>query len=253
MRMWYVYTLFNSLTNEPMYVGYGHGRRMYTHRRVALCGKSPNRNNYEFGKAIRELITSGGDVIYKKDEVENLESAKLYEIRLISKYGRRDIGTGTLYNLTNGGDGRVGWSDQQRASVSSKKKSYSTVRWSEIFQKRKSTLDNMSSSDKLEWRNLIADGIRSAHKSGKYKSSLDKLHSDNSIRFRGKGNPIYRDVPEEILSEAETLYKNGWGYLRISRYFRQIKKYEISNMLIRSKLIRRGILPRTSHFKRKHE
>lgn len=249
--LYYVYTLVNSLTNVPFYVGYGHGRRMYAHKRTALRGKNPNRTNYSLGHTIRELIERGGDVIYIKEDGHTIEQAKEIEIQKIKKYGRLDLGTGSLCNLTNGGDGNVGWSKSQREKCRREKLSYSDERKKEILDKFHATLNSIDKDAKREYIQAAITGIKEAHRLGKYRQSLTKLHNDNSQRFAGKNNPLYREIDEEILVEAENLYKKGWGYLRISGYFNKIKGYKIGSALVRSKLIRRGIQPRTSNFKKK--
>lgn len=48
----------------------------------------------------------------------NKEEACILEINLISWYGRRDLNTGTLVNLTSGGDGVVELSDETRKEMS---------------------------------------------------------------------------------------------------------------------------------------
>jgi superfamily I DNA and/or RNA helicase len=50
----------------------------------------------------------------------NEDHSKLMEECLIEIFGRRDLGTGTLLNFTNGGDGRKQWSDEQKLEHSRK-------------------------------------------------------------------------------------------------------------------------------------
>jgi hypothetical protein len=39
------------------------------------------------------------------------------EVFLIAYYGRQDLGSGRLCNMSDGGDGRVGWSEEQKSAV----------------------------------------------------------------------------------------------------------------------------------------
>lgn len=82
-------------TNEIFYVGIGNNKRPYDF----------NKRN-KWWKNIFILTDINVEVLY-----ENLtwkDACELEEF-LISLYGRRDLGTGTLVNLTNGGDGSVNY------------------------------------------------------------------------------------------------------------------------------------------------
>jgi hypothetical protein len=95
-------------TNEVFYIGIGvtkkrswtkHGRNKFWHNIV---------NKHGF---IHEIIA----------EVDTREEAKELEIFLIQLYGRRDLGTGVLVNLTDGGDGLYNLSDEGRKRMSQKR------------------------------------------------------------------------------------------------------------------------------------
>lgn len=99
---YFVYT-YSYPDGTPFYVGKGCGRR----HRVHLCHAKASRNLDKWNiRVIRKLLDEGKEPIIKKiiENVDN-EFACFLEEELISKYGRRDLGTGTLVNLTRGGDG----------------------------------------------------------------------------------------------------------------------------------------------------
>ena len=74
---------------RPYYIGKGKGGRMFAnHKHVNL---PPNENN------IIKLKTNLSE-----------EEAMRHEIYLISVLGRKDLGTGILINLTDGGEGSSG-------------------------------------------------------------------------------------------------------------------------------------------------
>ena len=73
----------------PYYAGKGHGRRAFTGRGHNLHSPSDNARILVFPMA---------------NEAEAFES----EIALIELFGRKDLGTGCLRNLTNGGEGAAG-------------------------------------------------------------------------------------------------------------------------------------------------
>jgi len=110
-RGFYVYLLCYP-DETPYYVGMGKGSR----------AGNPYRNKWAM--SVRKKIESGNqEIITKITEVDSRESAIQLEIELISKYGRRDIGTGILTNLTNGGEGGNGsvWTTDMRQNLRAKK------------------------------------------------------------------------------------------------------------------------------------
>lgn len=92
----YTYRHIRPDTNEVFYIGKGRRRRAWDmYNRTKFWNNIVNANN---GHYIVEIVT------------ENLLEidAILHEIYLIKLYGRRDLGLGTLCNLTDGGEGASG-------------------------------------------------------------------------------------------------------------------------------------------------
>lgn len=108
----YVYILYRP-DQTPFYVGKGKGRRVLHHEREALGrGKTHKLNT------IRAITRSGGQIGYKIVEVfEDEVRCHSLEIELIRRYGRHDLGTGPLTNLTDGGEGVSGLSDESRLRI----------------------------------------------------------------------------------------------------------------------------------------
>lgn len=115
MNKFYVYELIDPRNNEPFYIGYGHGNRMYHHIKEVRYNKINRKVN-----KIRKILSEGFDNIIYKKVWENIsaEEAKQKEIELIKLYGRLDLGTGILCNHTNGGDGIIGHSQETRRKMS---------------------------------------------------------------------------------------------------------------------------------------
>jgi hypothetical protein len=88
--MFYVYQYLRE-DGTPYYVGKGKGNRAW------------NRNKHE---RIRRPLKDDRIIIVKDNLTE--QEAHNLEINLIAKFGRKDIGTGILRNLTNGGEGGSG-------------------------------------------------------------------------------------------------------------------------------------------------
>jgi hypothetical protein len=93
-----------------------------------------SRDRSKFWKSIVEKY--GYEVqILKKDLT--LEDAKELEIILIAHYGRRDLGTGTLVNMTNGGDGINGYKHSDEAILKITESSIGRIWTEELKSKMK--------------------------------------------------------------------------------------------------------------------
>jgi hypothetical protein len=92
--------------NVERYVGKGQRTRAKQHLNVndARCHNRQLRGMIAQSRKLDLAIKSE---IIARFNVE--ADAFAFEIALIKKYGRRNIGTGSLYNLTDGGEGMSGW------------------------------------------------------------------------------------------------------------------------------------------------
>lgn len=108
-KYFYLYVLCRP-DGRPFYIGKGKGNRVLHHEREALGqGKSHKLN------VIRSVAMKGGLVRYRllgRFQDESICLAK--EIEEIRRIGRHDLGTGPLTNLTEGGDGVSGLSEETR-------------------------------------------------------------------------------------------------------------------------------------------
>jgi hypothetical protein len=89
--MFYVYLHTNPTTGKPFYVGKGKGSRAYS-----LKGRNKFWHN---------IVAKHGKEVQIIHEGLSEQDAHKMETELILLYGRRDIGTGDLVNLTDGGEG----------------------------------------------------------------------------------------------------------------------------------------------------
>lgn len=75
----------------PYYIGKGTGKRVYdNYKRTVKCPKDKKR------------------VLFLKKNLTEEEAFK-HEIYMIAVFGRKDLGTGSLFNFTNGGEGTSGY------------------------------------------------------------------------------------------------------------------------------------------------
>jgi len=89
-----------SRNNEPIYVGKGHGRRAQYH----LSRKDHHPLTHRIKKMLELGVEPDIEIIEALDE----DHAFFLEVVLIDMFGRRDIGKGSLLNLTDGGEGPSG-------------------------------------------------------------------------------------------------------------------------------------------------
>lgn len=114
-KSFYVYELWNPLTDTVFYVGKGtksHAgyRRLSEHLKDTRYYKAGKfRKTHKFTTIAK--IVDAGMIPEIKVVYETLcePDAIAEEKRLIAQYGRRDIGTGILTNHTDGGEGMIGY------------------------------------------------------------------------------------------------------------------------------------------------
>jgi hypothetical protein len=96
----YAYLWIDPKNNTPIYAGKGKENRAWSH----LNANTSTR----IGRTLRKRFQEGFICIPKIFPAKSEQHAKQLEIELISKYGREDCGSGTLFNLTDGGEGCAG-------------------------------------------------------------------------------------------------------------------------------------------------
>jgi hypothetical protein len=95
--MFYTY-LYEDIDGTPIYVGKGKEGRAYVHR----------TKKTKLGNTIRKRARDGHQLQPKITVEYSENAAKAIEIFWIAAYGRENLGTGPLFNLTDGGEGTSG-------------------------------------------------------------------------------------------------------------------------------------------------
>ena len=210
---YYTYIYIDPVKNIPRYVGYGHGNRAYSH-----LVKTHNKSFAGWLKNLKDVALAP---IIIKEEVRSKEEAKMLEIFWISIYGRKDKGTGCLFNHTNGGDGGSGriysHSDETKKKMSETRKGKKT--WIIGKTHTEETKKKMSDS-RIGDQNAF---FGKCHK----EETKQKQSTIMTGRLVGENNPFYgkkhppelqkqineklrgkKKTPEEIARRNETRRRN---------------------------------------------
>lgn len=102
MKIYFIYEHRTLDTNEVFYIGYGYKKEKTKQNRINPYQRS--KDKYARGKFWHNIVNKHGYEINIIFETANQEDAFNKEIELIKLYGRRDLKTGSLVNLTDGGE-----------------------------------------------------------------------------------------------------------------------------------------------------
>lgn len=197
---YFVYELRDSRNTLPFYVGKSNREsRPLDHIREAITESSGNKlKTNTINKIIRDdasiVINFVFWSIHEKDTLAE-------EQRLIKFYGRRDIGTGPLVNLTDGGEGTSGYTH----SNESKEKISNALRTRSIDVRKKA-------ADKLKGKPSGMTGKKHTDEtkitiSTSVQNSESFKEAMNSRKCSGSDNSFYGKTHTETAKEAMSSWK----------------------------------------------
>lgn len=173
---YYVYELWDMIKNQPFYVGKGCGKRSYSHTSKSHLSKTDG-NQFKKNVIRKMLLENNRPVTKYVFRTDDELLAYSEETRLIAFYGRRDLGTGILTNLTNGGVGSLSPNSMTREKLS------------------KARLGKKD-SEETRLKKVVASKNRIITDETRHKMSIVKLGKVPACielrrSYEGKGNPQF--------------------------------------------------------------
>lgn len=155
LKQYYIYTHTRVGDEHPFYVGKGFGNRAYSTQSRSQFWKNVAKDGYRI-----------------EFEFENLSEEDAFQMEkdMIKMYGRRDLGTGCLVNLTGGGEGSSGWvhSEESRKKISKVKKGNTYMKGKTLSEETKSKMS------KAKKGNLSKTGMKTSEETKRKISEAQK-------------------------------------------------------------------------------
>jgi hypothetical protein len=189
--MAYVYRHIRLDKNEPFYIGIGNDKDYKRAHEKYACRRS------KFWKKIADKTEYIVEILF--DDID-FEFAKQKEIEFIKLYGRKNLGTGPLCNLTDGGDGlaNIVFTEQHRK------------RLSESLKGKTHSIERRQKNREAKLKNPIffTEEIRRKISEANKGKKLSHEHIELMKQRIGEKNPMYGRRNYNYMGEVAA-YKDG--------------------------------------------
>lgn len=191
----YAYIYRDPSRGEPIYVGKGKGKRAYAHL--------SRTDNHPLTRRIQHMRKNGTEPHVEIIESIDEDHAFFLESCLIEMFGRRDLNTGSLLNLTDGGEGTSGavLSVETRVKMSIAKQNTSSE------TKAKMSLSRKGKTRTPEHQAKLSDALKGRNFSSETRAKMSDSQKARKDRKGVKGKVI---SPETRLKMSESA-KKRWS------------------------------------------
>lgn len=239
------YNLEQSFLYEPFYIGKGKNKRLYEHLK--------QKNNSPKNNKIKKIIKSGynlKDYILIVKNFLTEQEAFNFEIELINKIGRKNLRTGPLNNLCEGGKGSNTISNHpNKESIISKLKTYKGIK-NKKWNKNYEEIYGEKANEQRELRKTASTGILKNEQTKKKISISNKgkipwnkgLTKETDIRVKSyTENKIYFQCFKSYILEYENNLLIFDGRKKLVDFIKNYNKTENKiNKIHSEKLIKQG-------------
>jgi hypothetical protein len=164
-------------SRQPFYVGKGNIKNGRAFKHLRFGSKNPL-----FARVLKKLKDAGMEPIIEiVEQFDDEEEAFSTERALIKEYGRRDLGTGNLANMTDGGDGNSEPSAEKRKRLAEAASSFFAGRPKTLEHRARIGAAHKGRKKSAEWiaRNRVAN-------KGRKHTAEAKANMSASLRGRPK-------------------------------------------------------------------
>lgn len=207
MRKYYVYHHYRKDTGEIFYVGVGHSKRAYSKQ---------SRNNYW-----HNIVNKCGYTIKIVKQDLTWEEACKEEKRLIKLYGRKDLGLGTLVNMTDGGDGTIGVvrSDEYKKNISIRMKKQNAKEGNPCYGLYGKEHPAYGNTFNEEQRKTISNNQMGEKNSFYGKTHTEETKKNMGLKRRGEKNGNTR-LTKKLVLEIRKKAKEGINYPTLAKKYK---------------------------------
>lgn len=161
MKKYYVYQHIREDKNEIFYIGIGTKSKQDLKYNIYSRAYAKHIDNNIWLKIVAKTKWKF-EILFESDNRQEVEKM---EMDLIAKYGRKSDNSGTLANLTLGGESNLGYkhTEEAKKKISEKakrKRGFSTVEYTPELRKKLSDIQKEVANrpDRIEYRRRIAMG-----------------------------------------------------------------------------------------------